>query len=309
MPPRTPTSAKKRERTARRIETASIVRPLTDGMRSERTARAKSGDDDRYFSRAVAKSLRVLEVLQSSGCAMSLHELAGCIQLSKTSTFRLLRTLEASGCVAASGAGKYQIAPEIHSVVPALWLARLLRVAAVHMQDVNRNLLETVSMAVLFDNRIEVVAVIESPHIIRMSNVVGNIVPPNASALGKVITAFQDDARREKLLRSYGLWQFTEQTITDRSKLAEEFRRICKDGFATDREESVPGGICFGVPVFNIGGEINVALSASSLKMRLRDADHEEAIKCALRDASSKISKDFLASQGADFINTSRDHH
>ncbi len=307
MPPRTPISAKKRERATRRTEVAA-VRPLADGMRSERAARAKGGENDRYFSRAVVKSLRVLEVLQSSGCAMSLHEIAGSIQLSKTSTFRLLRTLEASGCVAASGVGKYQIAPEIHSVVPALWLARLLRVAAVHMREVNRNLLETVSLAVLFDNRIEVVAVIESPHIIRMSNVVGNIVPPNASSLGKVITAFQDDARREKLLRSYGLWQFTDRTITDRSKLADEFRRIRSDGFATDREESVPGGICFGVPVFNIGGEVNVALSASSPKMRVRDADHEDAIKASLRDASAKISKDFLASQGTDFINTSRDH-
>jgi IclR family acetate operon transcriptional repressor len=302
MPARIP--SKKRERAGRRPQQAGSTARLHPVSNEEFVA--ENGEDDRYFSRAVAKSLRVLEVLQSTGSAMSLHEIAGWIQLSKPSTFRLLRTLDASGCLVSIGAGKYQIAPELHSVVPALWLARLLRVAAVHMQEVNRSLLETVSMAALFDNRIEVVAVIDSPHIIRMSNVVGHILPPNASALGKVITAHQNEERREKLLRSYRLWQFTEHTITDRSKLEEEFRRVKADKFATDREESVPGGICFAVPVFNIAGDVNVALSASLPKMRIHDAGHEKRILAALRTTSENISAEFLASQGAAFVNKSR---
>jgi DNA-binding IclR family transcriptional regulator len=121
-----------------------------------------------------------------------------------------------------------------------------------------------------------------------------------------VITAFQDEQRREKLLRSYGFWKFTERSITDRAKLEEEFRRVQADKFATDREESVPGGICFGVPVFNIGSEVCVALSVSFPKMRVRDSDHEKAIVGALRTTSENISKAFIASQGAELINTSR---
>jgi DNA-binding IclR family transcriptional regulator len=296
MPSRTSISPKKREQTVRHAQTGAPGKPhsaTAEGLVTE------SGEDDRYFSRAVAKSLRVLEVLQSTGSAMSLNEIAAYIQLSKTSTFRLLRTLEVSGCLVPAGGGKYQIAPEIHSVVPALWVVRLLRVATVHLQELNRNLLETISMAALFDNRIEVVAMIESPQIIRMSNVVGHILPPNASSLGKVITAYQNEQRREKILRSYGFWHFTERSITDRSKLEEEFSRVRTEKFATDREESVPGGICFGVPVFNFAGEVNVALSASSPKMRIRDDEHEKAIIAALRATSEKITRDFLASQRA----------
>ena len=232
----------------------------------------------------------MLELLQTTGGPISLHQIALSIQLSKTSAFRLLRTLESSGCLSSLGSGEYQLAVGIHSVVPTLWLARLLRVARDRMQELNRNLGETVSLAALFDNRMEVVAVIESPQAIRMSNVVGHILPPNSSSLGKVITAFQGDALREKLLQSYGSYRFTERTITDRMELQEEFARVRQDGFATDREESVPHGICFGVPIFNGRKEVKVALSMSFPKTRVRDGEHENSIVNALRSASEQIS-------------------
>jgi DNA-binding IclR family transcriptional regulator len=266
----------------------------------------KSSGGSQYLSRAVSKSLKVLELLQSARSPMGLQEIARHIQLSKTSTFRLLRTLEAAGCLVSVGSGEYRLAPGIHSVVPTLWLARLLRVASVRMQELNNHLRETVSLAALFDNRVEVVAVIESPQIIRMSNVVGHILPPNASSLGKVIAAFQSQEQREKLLRSYGFWHFTEHSITDPAKIQEEFSRVLADKFATDREESVLDGICFGVPVFNPSGEVNVALSSSAPKMRVRDQEHEKAIVAALRATAENISADFRAAQAPELVSTLR---
>jgi DNA-binding IclR family transcriptional regulator len=269
----------------------------------------KSSGGSQYLSRAVSKSLKVLELLQSARSPLGLQEIARRIQLSKTSTFRLLRTLEAAGCLVCVGSGEYRLAPGIHSVVPTLWLARLLRVAAVRMQELNNQLRETISLAALFDNRVEVVAVIESPQIIRMSNVAGHILPPNASSLGKVIAAFQTQEQREKLLRSYGFWHFTERSITDPAKVQEEFNRVLADKFATDREESVPDGICFGVPVFNAAGEVNVALSSSIPKMRVRDAEHEKAIVAALRATAENISADFGAAQAPELVSTLRARH
>ena len=249
----------------------------------------KSGGEDQYFSRAVSKSLEVLELLQAIGKPMSLHQIALSIELSKTSAFRLLRTLEVSGCLT-SNSGEYQLAVGIHSVVPTLWLARLLRVSQGPMQELNHNLGETVSLAALFDNRMEVVAVIESPQPVRMSNVVGHILPPNSSSLGKVITAFQTDRLRERLLQSFGFYRFTERTIVDRVELHEEYTVVRQRCFATDREECVPHGMCFGVPIFNKAGDVKVALSASFPKARVRDAAHEEAIIAALRSTADEIS-------------------
>ena len=148
----------------------------------------------------------------------------------------------------------------------------------VRMQELNASLRETVSMAALFDNRIEVVAVIESPQTIRMSNVVGHIVPPNASSLGKVITAFQSQEQREKLLRSYGFWRFTERSITDRDK---NTTRIQPGAGRKVRHR--PRRVCarwdlLWCSVLQRRREVNIALSASVPKMRVRDQDHEKAI-------------------------------
>lgn len=274
--------------------------------RKSQNSEAKSGGGTQYLSRSVSKSLKVLELLQTARSSMSLKEIAKRIQLSKTSTFRLLRTLEAAGCLVPVGSGEYRLAPGIYSVVPTLWLARLLRVATVRMQELNATLRETISLAALFDNRAEVVAVMESPQIIKMSNVVGHILPPNASSLGKVIAAFQTEEQQEKLLRSYGCWRFTERTITDPAQLQEEFRRIRADKFASDREESVPGGICFGVPVFHIAGEVNVALSSSMPKMRVHDQNHEKAIVAALHATADRISAEFRAAQPPELTSMSR---
>jgi DNA-binding IclR family transcriptional regulator len=88
--------------------------------------------------------------------------------------------------------------------------------------------------------------------------------------------------------------------------LQEEFRRIRAEKFAADREETVPDGICFGVPVFHPAGEVNVALSSSLPKMRVRDRDHERAIVAALRATADKISADFRAAQTPELVSTSR---
>ncbi len=147
--------------------------------------------NDKYFSRAVSKALEALEFLQNEANSMSMNEIAQRLQLTKTSAFRLLKTLEATGYVAQDARGQYKLALGIHAVTPTQWLNKLVRIAVPHMQALTLETTETVSLAALFENRIEVVAVIESPHVIRMSNVVGHILPPNASSLGKAIIAFQ----------------------------------------------------------------------------------------------------------------------
>ena len=76
--------------------------------------------------------------------------------------------------------------------------------------------------------------------------------------------------------------------------------------FATDREESVPDGICFAVPVFNAAGEVNLALSSSLPKMRLRDQDHEKAIVAALRVTTRKLCDDVFAHERMNFADDMR---
>jgi len=62
--------------------------------------------------------------------------------------------------------------------------------------------------------------------------------------------------------------------------------------FATDLEESVADGHCFGVPIFGAAGEVGAAISVSLPKARVGDNDNRKAILTALRATADQIASD-----------------
>jgi len=246
-------------------------------------------DRSQYFSRAVGKSLEVLEILQSEPAPLPLNDISRRLKLSKTSAFRLLCTLETAGYVVQNDNARYLLTPEIHRAVSSRFLLRLLQAASPVMRDLCRGLRETVSVAALFENRVEVIAVEESPELIRMSNSVGQILPPNASALAKAIAASQTRERREKLIRSFGFYRYTPNTIADPNALDDEFDRIRVQGHAADMEESVADGCAFAVPLPGANGEVQAAIGIAMPKSRLRDAELEARIIDRLKRAAEEL--------------------
>jgi DNA-binding IclR family transcriptional regulator len=125
-----------------------------------------------------------------------------------------------------------------------------------------------------------------------VSNVVGHILPPNASSLGKAITAFQAQEHRERLLRSFGTYRFTKHTITDRKDLNQEYECIRLQKYAIDREECAYDGICFCAPIFGPNGQVSAAISSSMPKTRLRDKAHEQEIIAAVQATAEQLAFD-----------------
>ena len=243
-------------------------------------------DEDRYFSRAVSKALEVLEILKRSPKPQALHQLAPQVALTKSSLFRILHTLETSGYVEKSAEGRYVMSVDRQALIPTSMLSRLLRVATPHLRELTREFGESTALGVLFENHIETMAVVESPQVIRMGNTVGRILQPHASSIGKSITAFQTEERREHLLRSYGILRMTPQTIIDEQALVEEFRSIRERGYSVDDEETTAGGLCFGCAVSISEDEVLAAISMSMPKARAGAADtHQRLIEGVVRTA------------------------
>ena len=59
--------------------------------------------------------------------------------------------------------------------------------------------------------------------------------------------------------------------------------------FATDLEESVSDGHCFGVPIFGSTGEVGAAISLSLPKARVGDEDRRKSILAVLRATAGQI--------------------
>jgi IclR family acetate operon transcriptional repressor len=261
-------------------------------VRTTAPRRAASPASDKYFSKVVGKALAALDEVRGAPQALSLNELTQRIGLAKTSLFRILHTLERAGYLERDERGLYR-APESLRPMTSDRLQQqqqLINAAMPRLKALNREFRETVTLAMLFENHIEVVATIESPHLIRMGNTVGRILPPHASSLGKAITAFQPEERCESLIRSYGLHRFTAHTITDEVELKQELERIRQTGRSLDAEESALEGSCFGAPVRGANRDVIGAISLSMPKMRLRSEAERNRVMAAIERTAAEIS-------------------
>jgi DNA-binding IclR family transcriptional regulator len=246
---------------------------------------AGSGTPVRYFSRAIGNALRVIETFQQSRRPLALTDVTQQAKLPKSSAFRILRTLEIAGYLHRVEGDRFVLSQAAASM-PHQLTSQLLESARPLMKQLSHEFGETITLALLLENHIEAIAVVESPHKVNMINFVGSIIPPHASSLGKCITAFQPSGRSQKLLRAFSLVRFTPNTIVDEAALSKELELVRARGYSTDFEESTLGGCCVGAPIFGREGYSVAAISISTPKMRFTNKERRIA---AVRDAAAAI--------------------
>jgi DNA-binding IclR family transcriptional regulator len=248
-----------------------------------------SSSDQQYYLRTIGRALDVLDCFDGQ-VPISLKEISVRVKLPETTLFRVLLTLEKHKYLRQHRDGTYQLAPKLMFG----WLVQ----AADHLRVLVRPELErlantfdeTVSVSYLYDDRIHVLDCVETFHEIRMTNKIGRVLPPHCSAMGKAITAFQDRALADRILEVYGLTPRTEYTIVDRQKLFKEFEEARRTGVASDREESIRGGICFGAALRTETKPVVAAISISTPATRMTEQLGKD-IQAAILEAAGRIAK------------------
>lgn len=243
--------------------------------------------NEQYYLRTIGRGLEVLDCFDGK-VPLSLKEISTRTGLPETTLFRVLLTLEKHAYVQQHRDGTYQLAPKLIFGWLVQAADKVREIARPEIERLANTFNETVSVAYLYDDRIHVLDCIETFHEIRMTNKIGRVLPPHCSAMGKVITAFQDRALADRMLEVYGLSQRTEKTITDRQKLFKEFEEIRRTGVGSDREESIRGGICFGTALRTAGQPVVAAISLSTPTMRMTK-QREREIQSALVESAARI--------------------
>jgi len=246
-----------------------------------------SSTDGQYYLRTIGRALEVLDCFDGQ-IALSLKDISARVKLPESSLFRVLLTLEKHKYLQQHHDGTYQLAPKLIFG----WLVQaadaLRAIARPEIERLAHTFDETVSASYLFDDRIHVLDCVETYHEIRMTNKIGRVLPPHCSAMGKVITAFQDRPLADRILEVYGLAPRTENTIVDRHKLFTEFEEARRTGISVDREESIRGGICFGAALRTKNKPVVAAISISTPAIRM-SAALEKQIQAALLESASRI--------------------
>lgn len=119
---------------------------------------------------------------------------------------------------------------------------------------------------------------------IRLHSEIGKAFPLHATAMGKVLLAFNDEAIIPKKLTA-----FTDKTITSRAQLKTVCKEVREQGFAIDNEEITRGLVCIAAPVFGVDGKCAGAISCTAPSYIFED-DTADIIKATVIEQAARAS-------------------
>jgi IclR family KDG regulon transcriptional repressor len=244
-----------------------------------------------YWVPILGSAIKILEVFYGAESDLSLHQVSAKAKVGKTSTFRILYTLDKVGYVEKDPAtGRYRLGLKLIAAArKALAGGNLVLVARPYMKKLRDEFDETVNLAVLQKEEIVYLEILESPHPFRMTDTIGARIPWHSTALGKCIAAFLPEVRVRAVL-------FTANTITSTREYMEVLTKVRNLGYSVDAEESELGATCIAAPIFGYEDEILGAVSLSGPTPRIQDKQNRAAN--SLKAVAAAISHSLTGKSG-----------
>lgn len=197
---------------------------------------------------------------------MRMTEIMQLFNLNKSTTFRLLYTLEMTGFIQKDG--HTYTASQLNGPHTSSENIRLNWLVVPSLYQLAQELGETAYIGVLDGMKVMTVQVVEGNHSIRSHTRVGDSAYAHLSAFGKVILAHLTDEQLNKMLTHLTQHKATKQTFDDNHLLREHLNVIRQQGYAIDDEETEIGLRCVAAPIF-YNGNVIAALAISGPATRL----------------------------------------
>ncbi len=227
----------------------------------------------------IARAAEILRLLQAHPAGVSQGDIGERLGMARSTVSRILSALEGEGLVAARGArGPYRLGPEIARMAGTV---RLGVVMDVHpfMEELSRELGETVDLSILDGDRVTFVDQVVSPHRLRAISAVGESFPPHCCANGKALLANLPPEQQARAVPTR-LAKLTANTITTPAALRKELERVRADGVAFDREEQTEGVCAVGAVLHGVSEQmVAVSVPVPGQRFYRRESELAQALK------------------------------
>lgn len=249
------------------------------------------GTKDRYAINSILRAVGILKCFMGEKTHFKLSELAGLLDLDRSTVYRLLVSLEKCGFVERDGrTGEYSLGLAAFEIGYAyLRQMDFLKVSKPVMMELAEKVQETVHLAVLVDTEIVYVDKVDSPRTVGVISKIGQRGPVYCTALGKALLAFQRPEEQERILGKIRLKPLTANTITSKKQLLAELEAVKRQGYSLDRREIEEDVECIGAPIRNHQGEVVAALSVSGPRRKIGTPQEEQFVR-EVRQAAEAIS-------------------
>ncbi len=240
----------------RTVRTASLKSEATNGE-------GRKGGDKKLGVAAVDRALSILGAFVDSESALSLSLIAQKTGLYKSTTLRLIDSLEASGYIRRLSSGDYQLGPTLFRL--GMQYQKSFNLADFVLPELQELVRETVESASFYvrdgQNRLCLFRV-DSPQAVRDHVRMGDELPLRKGAAGHVLTAFESGIAVARI--------------------------AAKDRFVTvSIGERQPDLAAVAAPVFDAAGSLAGAINVSGPKIRFTKVAIAEISNSVLKHAKA----------------------
>ncbi|MDD7886676.1 IclR family transcriptional regulator [Flavivirga sp. 57AJ16] len=226
---------------------------------------------DKNLNLSVIKAFKLLDVYMNNKQEWGVRELAKKTGYNKTTTYRLLSTLESLDIVQKNDDDKYILGLKLFELGNLVSVHKSLRnYSRAPLETIAKDIKETVHFGVLSNHRVLYLNKAESELGLKVSTQIGSYQQAYCTALGKVLLAFSPTDQILDYLKNVKLDAHTTNTIIDSKALLGHLEHIRKEGYALDMEELEIGLICIAIPVFNKNKEVVAGISVSGPSSRFK---------------------------------------
>lgn len=241
------------------------------------------------FVASLERGLRVLRSFSRDHAQMTLSEVATVTGLSPATARRSLHTLEMLGYVGRHGR-VFLLRPKVLGL-SAGYLNAINAEAVLQpfVQEVVSDVGGSSSVTILDDLEIVYLAHASQNRAIRLTAGAGARYPAYATAMGRVLLAYQPPEVLDAYLARAPLRQLTEHTETDPAALRRIVAAVRTAGYAAVENELDYGLVSVAVPIFGPAGTIVAAANCSDVTNHFDKAMLVEKRLPALRRAVRRI--------------------
>ncbi|MHA6802354.1 IclR family transcriptional regulator [Salinifilum ghardaiensis] len=243
---------------------------------------------------SVERAAAILRLLARGSGRLGVGEIAGALELAKPTAHGILRTLQRVGFVEQDRAtGKYRLGEGLLHLHTSYLDVNELRSRAINWADsLAARSGEAVRIGAPMEGRVLVVHHVFRPDDTQQSLDAGSLLPLHATALGKVLLAYDTDLAAAA--QRAGLESFTRRTTTNAEALTRTLGRVRDSGWAAETEESMPGAASIAAPIRGHGGLVVGSIGISGAVERICDVKGraDTALVGYVRDAARAVSRD-----------------
>ena len=239
-----------------------------------------SKNKDRYLINSIIRASNILRCFSKEGSHFKISELARQLHLDRSTTYRILLSLEKCGFLEKDEKmGEYSLGMAAFEIGNTyLRQMDFVLISKPVMVDLAAKIQETVHLAVLSGTEIVYVDKVDSPRTLGVMSKIGQRGSLHSTALGKVLMAFLPEAESSRIMKQIKLTPFTSNTISSRAKLTDEVKKVRRQGYAFDFRESEEGVECIAAPIRDHLGNVIAALSISGPQRKIGTPQEKEFI-------------------------------